>query len=67
MKHLRQFFLIVALVCACVFSVYAGDIECTGFAAPPQPQPQPTSTGNIESTGLTQLAVSLIQSILELS
>jgi hypothetical protein len=65
MKHLRQFCLIIALVCACAFSVYAGDIECTGLAAPSQAQP--TSTGQVDCPGLTEAAMSLIQSVLSLT
>lgn len=59
MKHLRQLCATVTLICAFAFSAYAGDIECTGFAAP-----SPETTGHIDC-GLA-IAESLIASLLSL-
>jgi hypothetical protein len=65
MQHLRRLSIIAALVCAFAFSAYAeGNIECPVRTSP---SPQPTVTGEIECTGLTDIALSLLQSVLSLS
>jgi hypothetical protein len=63
MRYIRLFCATVTLVFAFAFSAYAGNIECGGVVNPPPP---PETTGQANAP-LTQLAVSLITSVLSLS
>ncbi len=62
MRYLRLSFLAAALMCALAFSVHAGGIECDGYTSPPS-----EVAGGIECDGLTEIAASLLQTVLLLS
>jgi hypothetical protein len=63
MRYLRLFCASVMLICALAFSAHAGNIECDAIVSQPPP-PTPTSE---TSYPVTQVAVSVIQSVLSLS
>jgi hypothetical protein len=67
MKYLRKVCAVFVLTCAFVFSVSAdgrcGEISCPGIAAP---QPTVTAKGDMNYP-LTEIAVSIITSVLSLS
>lgn len=64
MRYLRLFCASAALTCALALSTYAGDIECD---LAPRTSPAIEVTGGIECDGLTEIAVSLLQTVLLLS
>jgi hypothetical protein len=66
MKHLAQLCAATVLTLTLAFAAFAGDAPCPGVVAPPPP-PTSTSAGGVDCLGLTELAESLIQSVLSLS
>jgi hypothetical protein len=66
MKNLRHFCAVTILLLALAVSAFAGQVDCPGVVDPP-PDTTPTVTGQVGCSGLTEAAVSLIQSVLSLT
>jgi hypothetical protein len=65
MKHLAQLCAAAVLTLTLAFAAFAGDAPCPGVVTPPPPTS--TSAGGVDCLGLTEIAESLIQSVLSLS
>jgi len=69
MKKTAQFCALIILTLSLAHFAYADDghMDCPGATTPPPPPPTATAPGGIECEGLTEIAESLIQTVMSLS